>query len=57
MVGTVVDYSKKGDTPWIKVLSGEKLFTFYPKEFDNNIRMGIDVEFTLGENEYTIMNN
>ncbi|MEY8001438.1 hypothetical protein AB8U03_14750 [Clostridium sp. Mt-5] len=57
MIRTVVHYSSVNDcAPWIKVLSGEQLYTFYPREFDRDIRMGIDVEFIPGKNKYTIIN-
>lgn len=56
MVGTVVDYSKITDyISWIKVLSGEKVYTIHLIRFDNNIRMGAEIEFIPNENNYTII--
>ena len=42
MVGTVVDYSLDS---FVKILSGEKVFTICPKEFPKDVRMGMEVEF------------
>lgn len=45
MTGTVVDYSKDTDSVhYIKILSGEKLFTFYTKE-QPDVHIGAEVEF------------
>jgi hypothetical protein len=53
MVGTVVDYSSK-DSPvhFIKILSGEKLFVLYPRDFPEDVRMGMQVEFGKDDNSY-----
>ena len=42
MVGTVVDYSLDS---FVKIISGEKVFTICPKEFPKDVRMGMGVEF------------
>lgn len=51
MCGTVVDYSSYDScVHYIKILSGEDVYTIYPSSYPLYIRMGIDVEFDVDKN-------